>query len=154
MRMNPEKCVFGVEGKKFWGFMLMHRGIRANPNKCQAIIEMQSLKCTKEVQRLIGRLMTLSRFMPNMVDRTRSIINLLKKTTKFQWNYSANLPLHKLNKNPPIIHKSLPDKPLLPVLEDTINSVLVQEVDSRMGTPFFVPLHLIMPLLLWSGPPY
>jgi len=27
MRLNPEKCAFGVEGDKFLGFMLTHRGI-------------------------------------------------------------------------------------------------------------------------------
>jgi len=27
MRLNPEKCAFSVEGVKFLGFMLNHRGI-------------------------------------------------------------------------------------------------------------------------------
>jgi len=40
MRLNPEKCVFGVEGEKFLGFMLTRQGIEANPNKFQAKIEM------------------------------------------------------------------------------------------------------------------
>ena len=31
IRLNPDKCVFGVEGGKFLGFMLTHRGIEANP---------------------------------------------------------------------------------------------------------------------------
>jgi len=33
MCLNPEKCAFGVEGGKFLGFMLTHRGIEANPDK-------------------------------------------------------------------------------------------------------------------------
>ena len=37
MRLNPEKCTFGVGGDKFLGFMITHRGIEANPNKCTAI---------------------------------------------------------------------------------------------------------------------
>lgn len=47
MRLNPEKCVFGVKGGKFLGFMLTHRGIHANPNKCQAILEMRSPRNVK-----------------------------------------------------------------------------------------------------------
>jgi len=49
MRLNPDKCVFGVEGGKFFGFMLTHRGIEANPDKCKVIIEMKSSRNVKEV---------------------------------------------------------------------------------------------------------
>nr|KYP48409.1 Retrovirus-related Pol polyprotein from transposon opus [Cajanus cajan] len=48
MRLNPEKCVFGVSGGKFLGFMLSSRGIEANPDKCQAILEMKSPSTLKE----------------------------------------------------------------------------------------------------------
>nr|KYP65356.1 Retrovirus-related Pol polyprotein from transposon 17.6 [Cajanus cajan] len=37
MRLNLEKCVFGVQGGKFLGFMITSRGIEANPEKCKAI---------------------------------------------------------------------------------------------------------------------
>nr|KYP58974.1 Transposon Ty3-I Gag-Pol polyprotein [Cajanus cajan] len=40
MRLNPEKCVFGVQGGKFLGFIITSRGIEANPEKCKAIIQM------------------------------------------------------------------------------------------------------------------
>ncbi|XP_016177806.1 uncharacterized protein LOC107620104 [Arachis ipaensis] len=40
MRLNPEKCAFGVQGGKFLGFMLTSRGIEANPDKCEAILNM------------------------------------------------------------------------------------------------------------------
>ena len=36
LKLNPEKCVFGVEVGKFLGFMLTERGIKANPDKCAA----------------------------------------------------------------------------------------------------------------------
>ena len=42
MRLNPEKCTFGVGGGKFLGFMITHRGIEANPDKCTAILEMHN----------------------------------------------------------------------------------------------------------------
>nr|KYP40021.1 Retrovirus-related Pol polyprotein from transposon opus [Cajanus cajan] len=67
MRLNPEKCVFGVQGGKFLGFMITSRGIEANPEKCKAIIQMQSPQTVKEVQRLAGRLVSLSRFIPKLV---------------------------------------------------------------------------------------
>ena len=36
MRLNPNKCAFGVLSGKFLGFMVSHKGIEANPNKIQA----------------------------------------------------------------------------------------------------------------------
>jgi len=66
MRLNPEKCVFGVPIGKFLGFMLTARGIEANPDKCTAIAEMRSPKNLKEIQRLVGHLMSLARFLPKL----------------------------------------------------------------------------------------
>ncbi|XP_016199548.1 uncharacterized protein LOC107640548 [Arachis ipaensis] len=50
MRLNLEKCAFGVQEGKFLGFMLTNRGIEANPEKCRAILDMASLQTIKEVQ--------------------------------------------------------------------------------------------------------
>ena len=33
MKLNPLKCAFGVAFEKFLGFMVNHRGIKANPKK-------------------------------------------------------------------------------------------------------------------------
>ena len=41
MRLNPSKCAFGVSSGKFLGFMVSHKGIEANPNKIQAIQNME-----------------------------------------------------------------------------------------------------------------
>jgi len=75
MKLNPEKCTFGVEGGKFLGFMLTHRGIEANPDKCQAILNMRSPNSVKEVQQL-GRDTCLA-------ERTRPMVQLLRKGKKF-----------------------------------------------------------------------
>ena len=63
MRLNPENCAFGVEGGKFLGFMLTHKGIEANPDKCKAITEMRSPKNLKEMQQLLDRLTALHLFI-------------------------------------------------------------------------------------------
>ena len=41
MKLNPNKCAFGVSSVKFLGFMVSHRGIEANPDKIQAILDMK-----------------------------------------------------------------------------------------------------------------
>nr|XP_018676799.1 PREDICTED: uncharacterized protein LOC108951871 [Musa acuminata subsp. malaccensis] len=42
LRLNPAKCVFGVSSGKFLGFIVHERGIDVNPEKVQAIIDMQA----------------------------------------------------------------------------------------------------------------
>ena len=56
MRLNSQKCTFAFKIEKFLGFLPTHLGIKANPDKCQVIIEMKSLTSVKEAQRLIGNI--------------------------------------------------------------------------------------------------
>ena len=63
LKLNPEKCVFGVEVGKFLGFLLTERGIEVNLDKCAMILVMRSPALVKEVQQLTGRMTALSRFV-------------------------------------------------------------------------------------------
>lgn len=49
IRLNPGKCAFGVSLGKFLRFMVSQRGIEANSEKIQVILEMTSPKKVKEV---------------------------------------------------------------------------------------------------------
>jgi len=49
MKLNPSKCAFGVLSGKFLGFMVSHRGIEVNPDKIQAILNMEPPRDIKEV---------------------------------------------------------------------------------------------------------
>ena len=54
MKLNPSKCAFGASLGKFLGFMVSQRGIEANLDEIQAILDMEPPKNIKEVQSLIG----------------------------------------------------------------------------------------------------
>lgn len=49
MKLNPAKCALGVSAGKFLGFMVSHRGIEANPEKVDAIMNMKSPQTMKDV---------------------------------------------------------------------------------------------------------
>ena len=49
MKLNSNKCVFGVIAGKFLGFMVFQRGIEVNLEKIQAILELTPPKTIKEV---------------------------------------------------------------------------------------------------------
>ena len=69
MRLNPSKYVFGVASRKFLGFVVSQRGIEANQEKVQAIINMASPRTVKEVQKLTGRIAALNRFVSKASDK-------------------------------------------------------------------------------------
>src|SRR5215216_2635471 len=54
LKLNPEKCVFGVPSGKLLGFFVFHRGIEANPDKIKAIEQIQAPKTVKDVGCLTG----------------------------------------------------------------------------------------------------
>ena len=56
MKLNPNKCAFGVALGKFLGFMVSHRGIEENPKKIKAILDMKPLQVSKKSSLLPGEL--------------------------------------------------------------------------------------------------
>ena len=79
MKLNPSKCVFSVASGKFLGFMVSQRGIEANPEKVQAIINMVSPRTVKEVQKLTGRIAALNRFISRAMDKCLLFFKTLKR---------------------------------------------------------------------------
>ena len=65
------------------GFMVSQRGIEANLKKVQAILNMTSPKTVKEVQKLIGRIAALNRFVSKVTDKCLPFFKTLKQA--FAW---------------------------------------------------------------------
>src|SRR5215216_2548416 len=70
LKLNPEKCVFGVPSGKLLGFFVSQRGIEANPDKIKAIEKIQAPKTVKDMCRLAGCVAALSRFISKSAERT------------------------------------------------------------------------------------
>ncbi|XP_020222111.1 uncharacterized protein LOC109804692 [Cajanus cajan] len=144
MRLNPEKCTFGVKGGKFLGFMLSVRGIEANRDKCRAVLNMRSPSNLKEMQRLSRRLVALSRFLPRLVDKINPMTKLLRKASAFSWNEPCEEAFAALKATlamPSILTRPDPSSSLLVYLavsDEAISSVLVQEKEGTQAPIYFV----------------
>ena len=79
MKLNPSKCAFGVSSGKFLGFIVSHRGIEANLNKIQVILNMEAPRNIKEVQSLTGRVTALNRFISKATNKCLPFFKILKK---------------------------------------------------------------------------
>jgi hypothetical protein len=63
MKLNPEKCTFSVPSEKLLRYMVSHCGIDPNPEKVLAITKIKPLESLHDVQKLMGCMAALSRFI-------------------------------------------------------------------------------------------
>ncbi|KAM1044213.1 hypothetical protein ACFX2A_036181 [Malus domestica] len=83
MRLNPNKCAFGVGSGKFLGFMISQRGIEANPEKIKAILDMKEPVTSKDIQSLTGKVAALTRFISKATDICAPLFKALKGSKKY-----------------------------------------------------------------------
>ena len=96
MKLNPNKCAFGVTAGKFLGFMVSQRGIKVNPKKIQAIMELEPPKTVKEVQSLNSKIATLNRFVSKATDKCLPFFRTLRKS--FEWTDECQRAFEDLKK--------------------------------------------------------
>jgi ribonuclease HI len=96
VKLNPEKCVFGVPQGMLLGFIISERGIEVNPEKIAAITNMGPIKDLKGVQRVMGCLAALSRFFSCLSEKGLPLYRLLRKAERFTWTPEAEEALGNL----------------------------------------------------------
>jgi hypothetical protein len=114
MKLNPEKCVFGVPRGMLLGFIVSERGIEANLEKIAAITSVGPIKDLKGVQRVMGCLATLSRFISRLGEKGLPLYRLLRKAECFTWTPEAEEALRNLKAlltNTPILLPPPQEKP-------------------------------------------
>jgi hypothetical protein len=69
VKLNPEKCVFGVPRGMLLGYIVSQRGIKPNPGKVAALDRMSPIRDLKGVQKVLGYLAALSRFISRLGEK-------------------------------------------------------------------------------------
>ena len=140
MKLNPSKCVFRVSSGKFLGFMVSHRGIKANLDKIQAILDMKSLRSMKEVQSLIGRVTALNRFVSKATNKCLPFFKVLRKA--FEWTDECQKAFQDLKTyliTTPLLSPSVSGEELylyLVVTPHAVSSALIRE-EGRVQKPVY-----------------
>ncbi|KAL0295392.1 UNVERIFIED_CONTAM: Polyprotein P3 [Sesamum angustifolium] len=96
LKLNLRKCTFGVSGGRFLGFMVTQRGIKANPAKIKAILDMGASTNINEVQRLTGRMAALSRFISKSAKKDIPFFKTLRKVENFKWTEECQQAFEEL----------------------------------------------------------
>ncbi|KAL2232807.1 UNVERIFIED_CONTAM: Ribonuclease HI [Sesamum indicum] len=115
MKLNPDKCTFGVGAGKFLGYMVSERGIEANPEKIQAIMSLRSPTTIKDV-----------------------------KSKNFKWSEECEKALQELKEHltkSPLLANSKEGETLflyLAVSEKAVSSVLVRDEGGSQNPIYYI----------------
>jgi hypothetical protein len=98
MKLNPEKCTFGVLTGQLLGYIVSQRGIKANPSKIKAIEALEPPTELRDVQKFAGCLASLSRFVSWLGEKAMPLYQLMKKTNHFLWSQRADEAFNDLKR--------------------------------------------------------
>lgn len=118
---NKEKCKFGMSEITFMGHKITQNGFFPDENKILAIKDMPIPKNKKEVQRFLGMLTYIGRFIPNLSNLNSPLRELTRSDTVFEWTDRHMKSFNNLK-------NILTDKPVLQYYD--VNKPVVISVDS------------------------
>ena len=90
MTLNFEKCKFKETELIYLGHKLAVNGLGPDEKKIKSILEMPKPEDKKDVQRLLGLINYVGKFIPNLSELTAPLRELLVKNKPWQWGKSQN----------------------------------------------------------------
>ncbi|XP_021996336.1 uncharacterized protein LOC110893539 [Helianthus annuus] len=159
MKLNPTKCSFGMEEGKFLGFIVTNGGFKVNPEKVQAIERMLSPRTIREMQRLVGRLAALNRFLSNHAAKSYHFISTLRNCVKkqeFKWTPKAETAFQQMKEcliKLPTLTAPFEKEPLILYLSSSdkaVGSVLLMERNGVQTPIYYVSRVLTDPETRYS----
>src|SRR6185503_10212401 len=92
------------------GFIVSQQGIEPNPEKVSAITRMGPIRDLKGVQRVMGCLASLRRFISRLGEKGLPLYRLLRKSERFKWTPEAQEALDRLKAS--LTHASILTPPI------------------------------------------
>nr|XP_049707055.1 uncharacterized protein K02A2.6-like [Helicoverpa armigera] len=85
LKFNKAKCKIGVREVTYLGHIFDRNGMRPDSNKVKAITEMPEPTDRKSLERFLGAVNYLSKFIPKYSELALPLTNLLRKDTEWLW---------------------------------------------------------------------
>ena len=96
IKLNPQKCRFKVDQVKYIGHVLTSEGLKADPQKIEAITSMTKPTSKVELQRFLGMINYLGKFLPNLAQVTAPLRKLLENDIAWHWGKEQDASFEKL----------------------------------------------------------
>jgi hypothetical protein len=154
VKLNPEKCVFGVPRGMLLGYIVSQQGIEPNPEKVTALERMGPIQDRTGVQKVLGCLAGLSCFISRFGEKGLPLYRLLKKHERFSWTVEDQEALDKLKvtlARAPILTPPRDGKPLYLYVAATTQVVsaviVVERTEEGNALPVQRPVYYISEVL-------
>ena len=93
---NKDKCEFAQEKISFFGHFFTKDGLKADPEKIQAILRCNPPESKEEVRSFLGMCGYMDDFIKDYAILTEPLRKLTRQDTKFQWKQKEQEAFHKL----------------------------------------------------------
>jgi len=95
-KLNKEKCKIGLEEIKYLGHIFAKDGLKPDQTKIEAVRRMPTPECKKDVERFLGMVTYLAKFIPNMSQHTEPLRVLTRDDVAWQWEEEHQRTFDKL----------------------------------------------------------
>jgi hypothetical protein len=85
IKLKPSKCSLRVEEVQFIGHTITRHGLKADNTKIEAIQQMPTPNDRKELERFLGMVNYLGKFVPQLSTVSTPLRDLLKQDKEWQW---------------------------------------------------------------------
>ena len=99
IRLNKKKCKFLCDEVKYIGHIITPEGLKPDPEKIVAITQMPAPADKKGIQRFLGMVTYLARYIPNLSEKTHHLRTMLHKDKVFCWNFEQQKAFDDLKKD-------------------------------------------------------
>ena len=89
LKLNKSKCVFSAAEISFLGHIISVDGLKVDPGKCDAIINMPMPNNKTELQRFLGMINYVGKFIPNLSNITQPLRVLLEKEVEIFYGQAS-----------------------------------------------------------------
>ncbi|KAG8192393.1 hypothetical protein JTE90_017931, partial [Oedothorax gibbosus] len=113
LNLSKEKSQIKVNSVKYLGYNLTSEGLSVNVDKIKAISEYKSPENKAELQRFLGMVTYLGKFISNLSDKTGILRQLLSKDNEFIWSDNEQRAFNHLKEcivNAPVLSYYDPNK--------------------------------------------
>ena len=136
-----EKCEFSKSQISFLGHLVDGEGIHADTRKTNGVSDFPTPTNVTELQRFMGMVNQLGKFIPNLQDYTGPLRELLRSDTSWQWEESQRRSFQKVKDllvSPQVLVPYDPNRPTIIAADASntgIGAVLMQVQDDGKRRP-------------------
>ena len=137
LKLNSTKCYYRMKEITYLGDVISEKGVQPDPQKVQGILDLRKPCSIEDLQRALGMVNYLARFIPNVSAKTRALRSLTQKDVIWQWGHEHEQEwncIKEILSSYPVLQHFDSNKPLKissDASKEGLGAVLMQETEKE-----------------------